>query len=203
MIVSALVTGTRTDVSTAVILASWDMGCEQTLLRRWADRAQEAMASAGPRIILDAWKETFSQPVLTFLIVFTVCTEVYIRSLWHILDMDARGQPQSCIVSFIQEFPPLLDGFLTGSPSRLGGWLAVQSQRSACFCFFSTGIVDVGHQAVFLWVFGLKPKSSCLLAKQFLLARPSIYLVSSAFFKNCYMYVVVLPTCMVVHWMLV
>lgn len=68
----------------------------------WADLteavswAQEAMAGAGPRIVLDTWKETFSQPVLTFLIVFTVCTEVYIRSLWHILDMDARGQPLPC-----------------------------------------------------------------------------------------------------------
>lgn len=46
--------------------------------------------------------------------------------------------------------PPPLDGFLTGSPSRLGGWLAVQFQRSAYFCFCSTGIVDVGRQAGFL-----------------------------------------------------
>lgn len=45
--------------------------------------------------------------------------------------------------------PPPLDGFLTVLPSRLGGWLAVQFQRSAYFC--GTEIVDVGHWAGFLF----------------------------------------------------
>lgn len=46
MIVSALVTGTRTDVSTAVTLASWGVGCGQTLLRQWAElRADSGLRS--------------------------------------------------------------------------------------------------------------------------------------------------------------
>lgn len=111
-----------------------------------------------------------------------VCTCTYI--------LDAISQSW---LSFLMDHTLTL--FFTGtwkSPTT-PCWLSIKPQGSLFFCLLSTGITKMSHHAwSFIWVLGIKFRSSCLQNKHFTNSWVHAFLSTLIFFydhlflkKNC------------------